>query len=48
MTGYQWVGAMGIAVLLVSAWLSVKGEDGDGWALLAFLLIVTSCSASPP
>ena len=37
-------GVLGLGLAVVSAWLAVKGRDGSGWALVAFCLIVTSCS----
>lgn len=42
MTGAVIVGAMGLGLAAISAWLAIKDKDGSGWALLAFVLIVTS------
>lgn len=43
MTGAATIGLLGLGLAAISAWLHVKGKDGGGWAVLAFLLIVASC-----
>lgn len=40
--------AMGVALAVLSGWMHVRGRGGDGWAVIAFCLIVTSCSRSAP
>lgn len=37
-------GLLGLGIGAISAYLTVKGKDGDGWAFIAALLILTSCS----
>lgn len=44
MTNAELIGAMGVAVCAISAWLCIKGRDGSGWAIVAVFLIVTSCN----
>jgi len=34
---------LGFGVLLVSAYLHIKGADGDWWGFVALCLIVKSC-----
>ncbi|MES9841243.1 MAG: hypothetical protein ABW134_11875 [Candidatus Thiodiazotropha endolucinida] len=34
----------GVGTAAVSAWLHINDKDGDGWALMAFFLIIASCS----
>jgi len=46
MLGAYVAGALGLGIATISAWLHIRGKDGSGWALVAFLLIVTSCSRS--
>lgn len=48
MIGAAIVGALGLGVAALSAWLTIRGRDGSGWAILAFFLIVTSCSHATP
>lgn len=38
------LGAVAVGLAAVSAWLAVRGKGGDGWALLAFLCLLQSCS----
>lgn len=46
MTAAAILGAMAVGLAGVSAYLAVstRGRLGDGWALLAFLCLVSSCS----
>lgn len=46
MSGAIITGVLGLGLAAISAWLAINNKDGSGWGLLAFLLIVTSCSAS--
>ena len=43
MIGAAIVGAVGVSLVAISAWLHVKGKGGDGWAVVAFFLIIASC-----
>jgi hypothetical protein len=44
MVGAAIVGVLGLGLAVLSAWLHIKNKDGSGWGLMAFILIVTSCS----
>jgi len=44
MTGPVLIGAMGVTLAGLSAYLHVRGHDGGGWGIVALMLIVTSCS----
>ena len=44
MTSAAITGLMGVGIAAVSAYLHVNGKDGAGWGIVAFILIVTSCS----
>lgn len=48
MIGAAIVGVLGLGVAGISAWLHVRGRDGSGWGIVAFFLIVTSCSHATP
>lgn len=36
-------GILGLGLAFLSGWMHVRGRGGDGWAVIAFCLIVTSC-----
>jgi len=37
-------GVLGLGVAAISAWMHIRNKDGSGWGLMAFILIVTSCT----
>lgn len=37
------LGITGAAIAGISAWLTIKGKDGSGWAIVAFFTLVTAC-----
>ncbi len=38
------LGFTGAAIAAVSAWLAIRGKDGSGWAIVATLLLIATCS----
>lgn len=48
MAGAAILGAIGVAIAAISAWLRINNKDGSGWAILAFCLLVTSCQQITP
>ena len=39
-------GVLGLGVLGFSVWLHINNKDGSGWGMMAFCLLVVSCSRS--
>lgn len=46
MTGAFFIGAMGLGIAGISAWMEIRGKCADGWAFVAVVLIFTSCTKS--
>ncbi len=37
------LGGVGVAIAILSIWLHINNKDGSGWAVLAVLLLLSSC-----